>query len=104
MFQLLVPLVSAYRYEGAEVNLTLAKTEAKMLREKISGKAHNHEDLIRILTTRSKAQLVATFNRYNDEFGNPVNKVYTLLFVKLFFINQCRCLISHARSLLVDSW
>ncbi|KAG1366505.1 annexin D1 [Cocos nucifera] len=72
--KLLVPLVSAYRYEGGEINLTLAKSEAKMLREKISDKAYNHEDLIRILTTRSKAQLVATFNHYNDAFGNPVNK------------------------------
>ncbi|XP_026660763.2 annexin D1-like [Phoenix dactylifera] len=72
--KLLVPLVSAYRYENAEVNLTLAKSEAKMLHEKISGKAYNHEDLIRILATRSKAQLVATFNYYNDEFGNSVNK------------------------------
>lgn len=84
MFQLLVPLVSAYRYEGAEVNLTLAKSEAKMLHEKISDKAYDHEDLIRILTTRSKAQLIATFNHYNDAIGNPVNKVYTLLLIKLF--------------------
>ncbi|XP_072972784.1 annexin Gh1-like [Typha angustifolia] len=72
--KLLVPLVSSYRYEGAEVNVALAKSEAKMLHEQISEKAYNHEDLIRILTTRSKAQLTATFNHYNNEFGNPINK------------------------------
>ncbi|XP_038977276.1 annexin D1-like [Phoenix dactylifera] len=72
--KLLVPLVSAYRYEGEEINLTLAKSEARMLHEKISDKAYNHEELIRILTTRSKAQLIKTFNHYNDEFGKPVNK------------------------------
>ncbi|XP_010269245.1 PREDICTED: annexin D2-like [Nelumbo nucifera] len=72
--KLLVPLVSSYRYEGQEVNMTLAKSEAKVLHQKISEKAYNDEDLIRILTTRSKIQLNATLNHYNDEFGNPINK------------------------------
>ncbi|KAK9270578.1 hypothetical protein L1049_026159 [Liquidambar formosana] len=43
--KLLVPLVSSYRYEGDEVNMTLAKSEAKILHEKISEKAYNYEDL-----------------------------------------------------------
>ena len=73
--QLLVPLVSSFRYEGDEVNLTLAKSEAKILHETISDKAYTHEELIRILTTRSKAQLNATLNHYNNEFGNDINKV-----------------------------
>eukprot|EP00268_Persea_americana_P040702 TRINITY_DN40472_c0_g1_i4.p1 TRINITY_DN40472_c0_g1~~TRINITY_DN40472_c0_g1_i4.p1 ORF type:complete len:317 (-),score=62.87 TRINITY_DN40472_c0_g1_i4:274-1224(-) len=72
--KLLLPLITSYRYEGAEVNMTLAKAEAKTLHEKIEGKTHNHEELIRILTTRSKAQLNATFNHYNSEFGTPINK------------------------------
>ncbi|XP_042495355.1 annexin D1-like [Macadamia integrifolia] len=72
--KLLVLLVSSYRYEGPEVNMTLAKHEAKTLHEKIKDKAYNDEDLIRILTTRSKAQLNATFNHYNNEFGNAINK------------------------------
>ncbi|KAK9134289.1 hypothetical protein Syun_013619 [Stephania yunnanensis] len=67
--KLLVPLVSSFRYEGPEVNMTLAKTEAKILHENISNKAYNHDDIIRILTTRSKPQLNATFNHYNNEFG-----------------------------------
>lgn len=55
--------------------MTLAKSEAKILREKIQEKAYSHEELIRILTTRSKAQLSATFNHYNNEFKNAINKV-----------------------------
>ncbi|CAK9159145.1 unnamed protein product [Ilex paraguariensis] len=72
--ELLVPLVSAFRYEGDDLNMTLAKSEAKILHEKISDKAYSDEELIRILTTRSKAQLNATLNHYNNHFGNAVNK------------------------------
>ncbi|KAJ7959020.1 Annexin [Quillaja saponaria] len=72
--KLLVPLVSSYRYEGDEVNLTLAKSEAKILHEKISDKAYNHEDLIRILTTRSKAQINATLNHYKNEYGTDIEE------------------------------
>ncbi|KAI8029467.1 Annexin D2 [Camellia lanceoleosa] len=72
--KLLVPLVTSFRYEGDEVNMTLAKSEAKILNEKISGKAYNDEEVIRILSTRSKAQLNATLNHYNNQFGNAINK------------------------------
>jgi len=57
--------------------MTLAKSEAKLLHEKIEKKAYNDEDLIRILTTRSRAQLNATLNQYKNEFGNAINKVWT---------------------------
>lgn len=67
--------MGTYRYEGEEVNMTLAKSEAKILHEKISEKAYNHEDVIRILATRSKAQINATLNHYKNEFGNDINKV-----------------------------
>lgn len=72
--KLLVPLVSAFRYEGDDVNMTLAKSEAKILHQKICDKAYNDDELIRILTTRSKAQLNATLNQYNNQFGNAINK------------------------------
>lgn len=72
--KLLLPLVSSYRYEGDEVNMNLAKSEAKILHEKISQKAYNHDDLIRVLATRSKAQINATLNHYKNEFGNDMNK------------------------------
>ncbi|XP_065875766.1 annexin D2 [Euphorbia lathyris] len=72
--KLLVPLVTAYRYHGEEVNMTLAKSEAKILNQKISDKAYADDEIVRILTTRSKAQLNATLNHYNNSYGNAINK------------------------------
>ncbi|KAJ6842922.1 annexin D2-like [Iris pallida] len=72
--KLLVPLLSSYRYEGGETNMSLAKSEAKIMHQKIVDKAYSDEEIIRILTTRSKPQLMATFNDYNNAFGNPINK------------------------------
>uniref|UniRef100_A0A0D6R3K3 Annexin n=1 Tax=Araucaria cunninghamii TaxID=56994 RepID=A0A0D6R3K3_ARACU len=72
--KLLVALVSSYRYEGPEVDMHLAQFEAKQLHEAIQDKAFNHEEIIRILSTRSKAQLNATFNHYKDEYGDHINK------------------------------
>ncbi|THU47249.1 hypothetical protein C4D60_Mb09t13510 [Musa balbisiana] len=63
--KLLVPLVTSYRYEGIEVNRKLAKLEAKMLHEKITEKAYSHEELIWIITARSKAQDLK-FDRKNE--------------------------------------
>ncbi|KAL0546485.1 hypothetical protein IC582_016395 [Cucumis melo] len=72
--KLLVPLITSLRYEGDEVSKTLAKSEAKILHEKIADKEFNHDEVIRILTTRSKAQLLATLNHYNNDYGNAINK------------------------------
>ncbi|XP_051123441.1 annexin Gh1-like [Andrographis paniculata] len=72
--KLLLPLVSTYRYVGDDVNMTLAKTEAKLLQKKICEKEYACEDVIRILTTRSKAQVNATLNQYKNEFGHDINK------------------------------
>ena len=58
--------------------MTLAKSEAKILRDKISDKHYSDEEVIRIVTTRSKAQLNATLNHYNTAFGNAINKVFIL--------------------------
>ena len=73
--QLLHPLATALRYEGDEVNTMWAKGEAKILREKITEKAYYDDEVIRILSTRSKAQLNATFNIYNNSYGNAISKV-----------------------------
>eukprot|EP00252_Welwitschia_mirabilis_P023335 TRINITY_DN656_c0_g1_i1.p1 TRINITY_DN656_c0_g1~~TRINITY_DN656_c0_g1_i1.p1 ORF type:complete len:315 (+),score=55.67 TRINITY_DN656_c0_g1_i1:240-1184(+) len=72
--KLLVGLVSSFRYEGPEVDMHLAKSEAKVLHDAIKDKAFDHEDVIRILTTRSKTQLNATFNQYRDEYGHEITK------------------------------
>ncbi|KAJ6790745.1 annexin-like protein RJ4 [Iris pallida] len=75
--KLLVALVGTYRYDGVEINLRLAESEAKILHEAITEKAYNHEEIIRILSTRSKEQLNATFNRYKDDFGISITKDLT---------------------------
>lgn len=62
--------------------MMLARSEAKILHEKVSEKAYSDDDFIRILTTRSKAQLGATLNHYNNEYGNAINKV-NIFFYKL---------------------
>ncbi|XP_010422874.1 PREDICTED: annexin D6 [Camelina sativa] len=74
--KLLVPLVSSFRYDGNadEVNVKVARSEAKTLHKKITEKAYTDEDLIRILTTRSKAQINATLNHFKDKFGSSINK------------------------------
>ncbi|KAF6144119.1 hypothetical protein GIB67_004792, partial [Kingdonia uniflora] len=70
--KLLVLIVSSYHYDGPEENMALAKLEAKILRKHISEKEYSHDDFIRILTTRGKAQLNATLNHYNSEFGTAI--------------------------------
>ncbi|KAJ6702917.1 ANNEXIN [Salix viminalis] len=72
--KVLVGLVTAFRYEGDEINTRLANSEADILHDAIKDKAFNHEEVIRILTTRSKAQLMATFNRYRDDHGSSITK------------------------------
>ncbi|PNX98628.1 annexin-like protein rj4-like, partial [Trifolium pratense] len=74
LFILLLGLVSSFKYGGSEVNARLAQHEADILHEAIKNKNHNHEEVIRILTTRSKTQLVATFNRYRDDHGIAITK------------------------------
>lgn len=72
--QLLVPLVSTFRYDGDDVNMILARVEACVLHEMVEKKAYTDENLIRILTTRSKAQVSATLNYYKNEFGISISK------------------------------
>ncbi|WRX11758.1 Annexin repeat - like 2 [Theobroma cacao] len=71
---LLVALVSAFRYDGEEINTRLANSEANILHDAIKDKAFNHEEVVRILSTRSKMQLMATFNRYRDDQGTTITK------------------------------
>lgn len=75
MPQLLVALVSTYRYDGVEIDASLALTEAKILQEAIQGKPSGLEEIIRILSTRSKEQVNATLNYYKDEYGTSITKV-----------------------------
>ncbi|XP_021902535.1 annexin-like protein RJ4 [Carica papaya] len=67
-------LVTAFRYDGTEVDGRLANSEADILRDVIKDKEYNHEEVVRIVSTRSKPQLLATFNRYREEPGTSITK------------------------------
>lgn len=75
---LLVGLVSAYRYEGSRINEEMAKSEAKTLGTavKIAGvkKLAENEEVIRILTTRSKPHLKETFKYYKELYGKSIEE------------------------------
>lgn len=68
--------MSTYRYDGDEVNDALAKSEAKILHETVTNGDTDHGELIRIVGTRSRAQLNATFSWFRDERGTSITKVY----------------------------
>ncbi|XP_066379867.1 annexin D4-like [Miscanthus floridulus] len=77
---LLVGLVSAYRYEGACVSEDLATEEAKALAAAVRSapaaatKLVQNEQVVRVLATRSKPQLRATFRVYMELHGKPLEE------------------------------
>ncbi|XP_019449386.1 PREDICTED: annexin-like protein RJ4 [Lupinus angustifolius] len=72
--QLLVGLVTSYKYTGDEINAKLAESEAEILHEAIKEKKGSQEEAVRILSTRSKTQLIATFNYYREIHGTSITK------------------------------
>lgn len=88
ILQLLVGLMTAFRYEGDEINARLANSEADILHDAIKDKEFNHEDFIRILTTRSRTQLMATFKRYRDDHGNSITRIHSKNSIYIACINK----------------
>ena len=79
MLQLLVSLVRSYRCEAEIVDEDVAGLEAAQLAEAIRRRKQPHGDeVIRIVSTRSKHQLRATFRRYEQEHGAGIDEVPTL--------------------------
>lgn len=78
--QMLVRLVSSYRYEGDEcvVDMDVVRMEASQLAEAIKKKKQpsGEDEVVRIVTTRSKSQLRATFQRYREDHGSDIAEVY----------------------------
>ncbi|KAK4379072.1 hypothetical protein RND71_000934 [Anisodus tanguticus] len=71
--KLLVALVNSYRYEGPRVNEDLAKTEAKVFVNALKDAKKNlieDEEIVRILSTRSKLHLKAIYSHYKELTGN----------------------------------
>lgn len=72
---MLVSLVSSFRYAGEHVDVDVAKLEAAQLSEAIRGKQLHGNEVGRIISTRSKAQLKATFQHYKEEYGTDIVEV-----------------------------
>nr|BAK02389.1 predicted protein [Hordeum vulgare subsp. vulgare] len=70
--KMLVSLVSSYRYGGDRVDADVAKLEASQLSEAVRKKQPHHDEVVRILSTRSKPQLRATFRRYREDHGTDI--------------------------------
>lgn len=75
MRKLLLLLVSVYRHETEVPEPKLVEAEAEILQECIKDKAYNHDEIIRIVTTRSKAQLISTFYHFGDTCGTPITEI-----------------------------
>ncbi|KAG8085413.1 hypothetical protein GUJ93_ZPchr0010g11148 [Zizania palustris] len=77
---LLVGLVSAYRYEGPRVNEEVARAEAKALGAAVksaagaTAKLVENDEVVRILSTRSKPHLVETFKYYKEIHGRHIEE------------------------------
>lgn len=75
--KLLVALVSAYRYEGSRVHDESAKSEAEALHHAIKKNLPvEDEEVVRILSTRSKLHLKAIFSHYKELFGKDLDEEF----------------------------
>lgn len=81
-------LVSAYRYEGSNLKEDTAKSEAKILLNAIKSgeKKTQDEEVIRILTTRSKPHLKAVYKYYQEIGGSNLDEVRNS---SLSNVNRC---------------
>ncbi|CAL5084486.1 unnamed protein product [Urochloa decumbens] len=70
--KMLVSLVSSYRYAGDHVDMDVAKLEAAQLSEAIREKQLHRNEVVRIISTRSKSQLRATFQKYKEDQGTDI--------------------------------
>ena len=77
--QLFVALLSAYRYEGSKVKEDAAKSEANTLSNAIKDadkkKPIDDDEVIRILTTRSKPHIQAIYKYYKEISGKNIDEV-----------------------------
>ncbi|XP_047086800.1 annexin D3-like [Lolium rigidum] len=72
---LLVSLVRSYRCAEQAVDADLARLEAATLAEAIWRKKQPHgSEVLRIVSTRSKSQLAATFQCYKEEHGSDIEQ------------------------------
>lgn len=87
--QLLVALVSAYRYEGKHLKDDKAKSDAKKIAHAIQNargkKPVEDEDVVNILATRSKPHLKAVYKHYKEISGKNIVEVQL---IKVMYIDS----------------
>lgn len=71
--------MSAYRYEGAKVKDDTAKSEAQTLSQAIKNADTRNpikdDEVIRILSTRSKPHLLEVYKHYREISGHNIDEV-----------------------------
>ncbi|XP_015876062.3 annexin D4 [Ziziphus jujuba] len=76
--KLLVALVSAYRYEGQKVKDDTAKSEAKTLANAFKNADNKNpiedDEVVRILSTRSKPHLQEVYKYYKKLYNNNIDE------------------------------
>ncbi|KAM7265221.1 hypothetical protein ACFE04_002904 [Oxalis oulophora] len=72
--KILLGFVSSYRYDKEAVDIGLAKNEADKLYQAIQAKQFDHDDFVFILATRNFYQLRATFQCYQQNYGNYIDE------------------------------
>lgn len=83
--QLLVGLVSSYRYDRELVDSGIASSEALKLHEAIKTKQLDHNHVVSILSTRNIFQLRETFECYKQNYGTSIDQVFALVFYMFLF-------------------
>ncbi|RVW31939.1 Annexin D4 [Vitis vinifera] len=77
--QLLVALVSSYRYDGSKTNDRAIKLDTQKLKKSISigdkKQLIKDEEIVRILTTRSKIHLMAVIKCYQETFNKNIIEI-----------------------------
>ncbi|KDO83195.1 hypothetical protein CISIN_1g018771mg [Citrus sinensis] len=76
--KVLLRLVSSFRYDKELLDIEAAASEANQLHEAIKAKQLDHDQVVHILATRNFFQLKATFERYEQMHGSPIDEVLLL--------------------------
>ena len=78
--QLLLAYLNNHRPETPHIDMHLAESDARSLYQ--AGEARlgtDEETIIHILSTRSAAQLTASFHKYRQMYGRDIEKVCVIL-------------------------
>jgi annexin D len=79
-----VQLVTSYRYNGDNAEESLVQSEAAILYNGIESNHLLHDQIMRMISLRSKSQVKATIQHYEQEYGSSIEEVILMLRFLLF--------------------